>query len=41
MNAIVRWYAKRILRREIQIDDIPEMWRQSVIDYLAGEVNER
>lgn len=41
MNVIVKWYAKRIIMRELSIEDIPIMWRQAVINFLAGEVNER
>lgn len=38
MNAIIRHYAKRVLLREIAIDNIPELWRQQVIDFLASGV---
>ncbi len=36
MNAIIIRYANRIMRREIFIDNIPELWRQQVIEYLAS-----
>lgn len=38
MNAIIIRYANRIMRREIFIDNIPELWRQQVIEYLASVV---
>lgn len=41
MNVIVKWYAKHIITRELSIEDIPMIWRQAVIDFLAGEANER
>lgn len=36
MNAIIRHYAKRVILREIAIEDIPELWRQQVIDFLTS-----
>lgn len=36
MNAIVRRYAKRIIMREILINDVPELWRKEVTKYLES-----
>lgn len=36
MNAIVKRYAKRIIMREILINDVPELWRKEVIKYLES-----
>lgn len=37
MNAIVKFYVLQIKMKKMTIDDVPEKWRQQVIDELAKE----
>lgn len=37
MNAIVKFYVLQIKMKKMTIDDVPEKWRQQVIDELEKE----
>lgn len=37
MNAIVKFYVLQIKMKKMIIDDVPEKWRQQVIDELEKE----